>query len=129
MLYYAIFFCTITVVIFQDPAITPDRYEFPLLVISHHFLLISSFYTLYVLEYPVDKKGFNGKIDPRIICDDSFITFEWLWLCESVITDYSGISVESALLNRKLYFYLYDRETYEKEKELKLAYYAGTYLD
>ena len=59
MLYYAIFFCTITVVIFQDPAITPDRYEFPLLVISHHFLLISSFYTLYVLEYPVNKKGYK----------------------------------------------------------------------
>ena len=59
MLYYAIFFCTITVVIFQDPAITPDRYEFILLVISHHFLLISSFYTLYVLEYPVNVKGYK----------------------------------------------------------------------
>lgn len=59
MLYYAIFFCTITVIIFQDPNITYDRYEFILLVISHHFLLISSFYTLYVLEYPVDKKGYK----------------------------------------------------------------------
>lgn len=59
MLYYAIFFCTITVIIFQDPNITYDRYEFILLVISHHFLLISSFYTLYVLEYPVDKKGYQ----------------------------------------------------------------------
>lgn len=56
-LYYAIFFCTITVIIFQDPNITYDRYEFILLIISHHFLLISSFYTLYVLEYPVDKNG------------------------------------------------------------------------
>lgn len=59
MLYYAIFFCTITVIIFQDPNITYDRYEFILLVISHHFLLISSFYTLYVLEYPVNKKGYQ----------------------------------------------------------------------
>ena len=58
MLYYAIFFCTITVIIFQDPFITYDRYEFILLVISHHFLLISSFYTLYVLDYPVNKKGY-----------------------------------------------------------------------
>ena len=59
MLYYAIFFCTITVIIFQDPNITYDRYEFILLLISHHFLLISSFYTLYVLEYPVDKSGYK----------------------------------------------------------------------
>ena len=60
MLYYAIFFCTITVIIFQDPNITYDRYEFILLVISHHFLLISSFYALYVLEYPVNKKGYKS---------------------------------------------------------------------
>jgi len=59
MLYYAIFFCTITVIIFQDPNITYDRYEFILLVISHHFLLISSFYTLYVLDYKVDKSGYK----------------------------------------------------------------------
>lgn len=59
MLYYAIFFCTITVIIFQDPNITYDRYEFILLVISHHFLLISSFYVLYVLDYPVNKKGYQ----------------------------------------------------------------------
>lgn len=58
MLYYAIFFCTITVIIFQDPNITYDRYEFILLIISHHFLLISSFFTLYVLDYPVNKKGY-----------------------------------------------------------------------
>ena len=59
MLYYAIFFCTITVIIFQDPGITYDRYEFILLTISHHFLLISCFYTLYVLEYPVNKSGYK----------------------------------------------------------------------
>jgi len=67
MLYYAIFFCTITVIIFQDPNITYDRYEFILLVISHHFLLISSFYTLYVLEYPVNKRGYKQFIIYTII--------------------------------------------------------------
>lgn len=67
MLYYAIFFCTITVIIFQDPNITYDRYEFILLVISHHFLLISNFYTLYVLEYPVNKKGYQPFIIYTII--------------------------------------------------------------
>jgi len=66
-LYYAIFFCTITVIIFQDPTITYDRYEFILLVISHHFLLISCFYTLYILDYPVNKKGYKNFIIYTII--------------------------------------------------------------
>lgn len=66
-LYYAIFFCTVTVIIFQDPNITYDRYEFILLTISHHFLLISSFYTLYVLEYPVNNKGYYSFIIYSIV--------------------------------------------------------------
>ncbi len=56
-IYYAIFFCTTSVIIFQDPGVAYDRYHFILLIISHHFLLISSFYTLYVLDYKVNKKG------------------------------------------------------------------------
>lgn len=67
MLYYAIFYCTITVIIFQDPCITYDRYELILLFISHHFLLISSFYALYVLEYPVDKEGYKSFIIYSVI--------------------------------------------------------------
>ncbi len=56
-LYYAIFFCTIAVIIFMDPYVTYDRYHFILMIISHHFLLISSFYTLFVKDYPVNKNG------------------------------------------------------------------------
>lgn len=83
MLYYAIFFCTITVVIFQDPAITPDRYEFILLVISHHFLLISSFYTLYVLDYPVNVKGYK----PFVIY--SVIVYTTVFILNRILgTDY-----------------------------------------
>lgn len=66
-LYYAIFFCTLTVIIFQDPNITYDRYEFYLLLISHHFLLISSFYALFVLDYKVDKRGFKPFIIYTVI--------------------------------------------------------------
>lgn len=66
-LYYAIFFCTITVIIFMDPNITYDRYEFILLIISHHFLLISSFYTLYVLDYKVNKDGYKSFLIYSII--------------------------------------------------------------
>ncbi len=56
-LYYAIFFCTTSVIIFMDPGVSYDRYHFVLLIVSHHFLLVSSFYALYVLKYNVNKKG------------------------------------------------------------------------
>ena len=56
-LYYSIFFCTISVIIFQDTYVAYDRYQFIVMFITHHFLLISSFYCLYVLEYKVNKKG------------------------------------------------------------------------
>jgi len=66
-LYYAIFFCTLTVIIFQDPYITYDRYEFILLLISHHFLLVSNFFVLNVLDYKVNKNGYKYFIIYSII--------------------------------------------------------------
>lgn len=80
-------------------------------------------YNVIVKLHPVDKQGFDEKVDSRIICDDSFMSFEWLWICDHVITDYSGISVESAILNKRLYFYLYDKERYENETGLNVDLY------
>ena len=99
MLYYAIFFCTITVIIFQDPNITYDRYEFILLLISHHFLLISSFYTLYVLEYPVDKSGYK----PFFIY--TFIVYITVFIINKVLgTDY--------IFNESLPNFIYEHFTF-----------------
>ncbi len=80
-------------------------------------------YNVVIKLHPVDRKGIAGTFDSRIICDDEFGTHEWLWLCDRVITDYSGISVEAALLNRKLYFYLYDKDIYEQEVGLNIDLY------
>lgn len=77
-------------------------------------------FNVIVKLHPVDRKGIEGTFDSRIIWDEDFTTHEWLWLCDSVITDYSGISVEAALLHKKVYFYLYDKEDYEKEVGLNI---------
>lgn len=96
MLYYAIFFCTITVIIFQDPSITYDRYEFYLLIISHHFLLISNFYTLYVLEYKVNKNGYI----PFIIY--SVIVYTLVFIINQILnTDY----IFNSSLPEFIYYY------------------------
>lgn len=80
-------------------------------------------YHVVVKLHPVDKKGIKGEYDSRIILDEKYSTHEWLWLCNAVITDYSGISVEAALIKRKIYFYLYDKDTYEKEVGLNINLY------
>ncbi len=80
-------------------------------------------YNVVVKLHPVDRRGIEGEFDSRIIWDEAFATHEWLWICDSVITDYSGISVEAALLGRKIYFYLYDKEIYEKEVGLNIDLY------
>ena len=80
-------------------------------------------YNVVVKLHPVDKRGIEGKFDSRIIWDESYSTHEWLWICDTVITDFSGISVEASLLKRKLYFYLYDKESYEKEVGLNIDLY------
>lgn len=80
-------------------------------------------YNVIVKLHPVDKENVQGNIDSRIILDDSFSSHEWFWMCDSVITDYSGVGIESALLDRKLYFYLYDKKQYEKEVGLNIDLY------
>lgn len=80
-------------------------------------------YNVIVKLHPVDKEKVQGNIDSRVILDDSFSSHKWFWVCDSVITDYSGVGIESSLLNRKLYFYLFDKEEYEAEVGLNIDLY------
>ena len=84
-LYYSIIFCTSTVLIFQDPTVTYDRYHFILMIISHHFLLICNFYVFYVLNYNVNKKGIK-------------------YFCIYSITLYSIVYVINLILNTTYIF-------------------------
>ena len=44
---------------------------------------------------------------------DEFTSLELLSIADYVITDYSAISIEAAVLNKPIYFYLYDLEEYK----------------
>jgi len=80
-------------------------------------------YNVIVKLHPVDKEKVKGNIDTRIILDDNFSSHKWFWVCDSVITDYSGVGIEASLLDRKLYFYLYDKTEYEEEVGLNIDLY------
>ncbi len=86
-LYYAIFFCTISVVIFQDTSVGYDRYDFILLLLSHHLLLISCFYTLVVSEYKVNLKGIKNFIIYSVIVYAIAFTFNLIFETNYIFSD------------------------------------------
>lgn len=80
-------------------------------------------YNLIVKLHPVDRAGFQGVEDSRVICDTKYLSYDWFWECDKIITDYSGVGVEAALANKPVYFYLYDYENYNVKNGLTVDLY------
>lgn len=49
---------------------------------------------------------------PRVLTCPEFSAVELLAVCDYLITDYSAIALEGAVLNKKTYYYLYDYDEY-----------------
>lgn len=60
--------------------------------------------------------------DDRVISINSseFSTFDVLKLCDYVITDYSALMIDAAIINKKILLYLYDYEQYNKENGVNI---------
>lgn len=71
-------------------------------------------YHLVVKAHPLD--SIEGEPDTG----EEFSSTRWLKLCDRIITDYSALGVEAALLNKPLYFYVYDIDEYEKNTGLNI---------
>lgn len=81
-------------------------------------------YNVVVKLHPSDKFGIDGSVSNRVICDDVFSSFDWMKVSDGVITDYSGMGFEAMLLNKKVYFYLYDYDEYSKNNGLNLDLFS-----
>ena len=75
-------------------------------------------YNLVVKLHPIDQAGFQPGLDSRVICDKTFLPYDWMQACDMIITDYSSIAVESTLLEKPLYFFLYDYDDYNSKNGL-----------
>jgi CDP-ribitol ribitolphosphotransferase len=64
----------------------------------------------------------NVSLDNRVICVDrkEFDTFDILKTCDYVITDYSALMIDSAIVNKKILLYVYDYEKYKEENGLNI---------
>lgn len=75
-------------------------------------------YNLIVSLHP---KDITKKADKMLRIDkDRYTTFDFMRVCDYVITDYSAVAVEASVLNKKVILYVYDYEKYSKENGLNI---------
>lgn len=75
-------------------------------------------YNLIVSLHPKD----IAKKNDKIICIDKnkYNTFDFIKVADYVITDYSAVSVDSCIFNKRVVLYLYDYEKYKKENGVNI---------
>lgn len=73
-------------------------------------------FTLIVKAHPVFKgiEISNAETLPNVIVDWKYTSYQWLSICDRVVTDYSALGVEAALTGKPLYFFAYDIEEYSE---------------
>ena len=66
----------------------------------------------------------NQKIEcnhPGVMMCPAFKAVDLLAVCDYLITDYSAIAVEAAVLNKKTYYYLYDFDAYMENNGINVS--------
>ena len=73
-----------------------------------------------VTLHPLDRRDFSDR--PAVVQDRTFSTLDWLAVADHVVTDYSAVVVDAAVVGVPLYFYAYDLEEYRGRRGLFLDY-------
>ena len=73
-------------------------------------------YNLIVKLHPLDK---SSEVDEYIV-NKKYNTFDLLKIVDYIITDYSAVAFEASVLNKPLYFYVYDINEYKKTRGLNV---------
>lgn len=73
-------------------------------------------YNLIIRLHPLERTN----IDKKYTIDSKYSTFELLKIADYVITDYSAVAFEAAVLNKQIFFYLYDLEKYKDARGLNV---------
>ena len=75
-----------------------------------------------VALHPLDHRDFSHRAG--VTQDARFSTLDWLAVADHVITDYSAIVFDAAVVGVPLYFWAYDLESYRGRRGLFLDYEA-----
>lgn len=77
-------------------------------------------YNLILKSHP--NQEIDVSLDKVYQCPE-FSALDLLAICDSIITDYSAIAIEAAVLDVKLYYYVYDYEKYKHDNGLNIDLY------
>lgn len=73
-------------------------------------------YNLIIKLHPLDK----SKKAYKYAVNKKYSTYDLLKIADYIITDYSAVAFEASLLNKPLYFYVYDINNYQKSRGLNV---------
>lgn len=73
-------------------------------------------YNLIIKLHPLDKSSEISKY----IVNKKYNTFDLLKIADYIITDYSAVAFEASVLNKPLYFYIYDINEYKRARGLNV---------
>ena len=76
-------------------------------------------YNLIVKLHPLAKYTFDNK---EAIFDKSFNTYEMVFVSDKVISDYSAVIYEVAIIGKPMMFYAYDKKDYVNDRDFYLKY-------
>lgn len=77
-------------------------------------------YNLIVKPHPLT--NMSGFKPCSAITDKEFSSFDMLFACDIVISDYSCIMYEAAVLNKPIYLYTYDYDEYMRTRDIFMNY-------
>lgn len=75
-----------------------------------------------VTLHPLDRRTFVGR--PGVLQDARFSTLDWLLVADHVITDYSAVVFDAAIVGVPLYFFAYDLDEYRDRRGFFVDYEA-----
>lgn len=76
-------------------------------------------FRLIIKLHPLDQEP----VDSRFLVDDRFSSYDLMKIADFIITDYSAISIEASLLQKPVYFYVYDILEYQDSRGLNINLY------
>ncbi|MBR2786974.1 MAG: CDP-glycerol glycerophosphotransferase family protein [Clostridia bacterium] len=79
-------------------------------------------YNLIVKLHPLDRKNYRYLEKDGVIYDNKFTSYDLLKICDKIVTDYSSLAMEASILNKPLYFYIYDWKIYNEDPGLNFNF-------
>ena len=74
----------------------------------------------YYFWFSINIKFINKIEFVNKVVDKKYNTFDLLRIADYIITDYSAVAFEASILNKPIYFYVYDIEDYKKTRGLNI---------